>query len=407
MRILEGSLTPPAIELGSDRDHFSISRPIVALISTNHSTLGAQMPPADNDAAMLDSAWGSLLVALQRSADALTAPNGATNSLELAEGYRFITRVLSASLDMVLENADSSRPEFTRLMTPTRKFFGDNPDTYYDYAPIKGNQRYEIIGNRGTCLYLSFCAYGRDSSGTNQILASANDEDMSLTPNEDFRIILDIEQPPNALGTKWLEMTPEIDSLIVRQYFLDRETETPATYTITALEDLGPPEPTSPRRIARRIEEVGGFTQLGTEISAAMAKELSDGTTNIFSFSSAENAAAFYPTPDNLYVAGWYQLGDNQALEITGIPPETRYWSILLMSRWMESLDYRNHQIILNHSDIVLEPDGSYKIFIAGENPGHANWLDTAGHNSGYMMFRWMRSEMGESPKCRVIELPN
>ena len=399
------------MELGSDRENFSISRPNLDLSSTNNSTLGAQMPPTGNDAAILDSAWESLLAALRKSADALTSPDGATNSLELAEGYRFITRILSASLDIFLENADASRPEFTRLMTPTRKFFGDNPDTYYDYAPIKGSQRYEIVGNRGTCHYLSFCAYGRDATGTNQILASANDEDMSLTANENFRIILDIEAPPvssrtQSPKTRWLEMTPAIDSLIVRQYFLDRETETPATYTITALDNPGPPEPPSPSRIARRIEEVAGFTQLGAEISAAMAKELSDGTTNIFSFSSAENAAAFYPTPDNLYVAGWYEIGDGQALEITGRPPETRYWSILLMSRWMESLDYQNHQIILNHSDIVLEADGSYKILIAGRNPGHANWLDTAGHNSGYMMFRWMRSEMGESPKCRVIGLP-
>lgn len=367
------------------------------------------MPPADTDAAMLDTAWGSLLGALQKSADALTAPNGATDSLELAEGYRFITRILSASLDMVLENADASRPEFTRLMTPTRKFFGDNPDTYYDYAPIKGRQRYEIIGNRGTCHYLSFCAYGRDSAGTNQILASANDEDMSLTLNEDFRIILDLEEPAassntQSPNTQWLEMKPEIDSLIVRQYFLDRASEIPATYTITALDNPGPPEPPSPRRIARRIEEVAGFTQIGTELSAAMAKELSDGVTNTFSFSSAENAAAFYPTPDNLYVAGWYEIGDDEALEITGTPPETRYWSILLMSRWMESLDYRNHQIILNHSDIALEEDGGFRILISGRDPGDANWLDTAGHNSGYMMFRWMRAEMGEAPKCRVIK---
>lgn len=364
------------------------------------------MPPADTDAALLNSAWGSLLIALQKSADALNAPSGATNSLELAEGYRFITRILSASLDMVLENGDAARPEFTRLMTPTRKFFGDNPDTYYDYAPIKGTQRYEIVGNRGTCHYLSFCAYGRDSTGANQILATANDEEMTLAPNEDFRIILDTEAPVNFSGSEWLEMTPEVDSLIVRQYFLDRASEVPATYTISALGVPGPPEPPSPQRIARRIEAVAGFTQIGTELSAAMANELAAGATNTFSFSSAENAAAFYPTPDNLYVAGWYQVADDQALEITGTPPTTRYWSILLMTRWMESLDYRNHQIILNHSDIALEDDGSFKILISGRNPGHANWLDTAGHNAGYMMFRWMRTEMVETPKCRLVTLP-
>jgi len=357
--------------------------------------------PAPEARALAD-AWSALVDGLATSGAAVA--DGVTDPVELAEGYRFVTRLLSASLDMTLENGDPVRPGFTRLMTDTRKFFGDNPDTAYDYAPLKGAVRYLIEGTRGTCHYLSFCVYGPDPTGANRIVASINDEDLTVDADGRFRLVLSID-PANAdLGADWLPTAPEVDSLVVRQYFLDRDTEVEATYTIAPLDDPGPPKPPSPERVARRLQGVAAFTQIGTELSAGFATALEAGEPNTFSVNSADRAAAFYPTPDNVYVAGWYRLAPGEALEITGRPPAGRYWSVLLMSRWMESLDYRHHRIILNQRDAVLEPDGTFRILVADRDPGVPNWLDTAGHHQGYVMFRWLRSEV-EHPQCRVVRL--
>ncbi len=354
--------------------------------------------PADT----LDGAWRALLDGLAASGTAVAA--GVTDPVELAEGYRFVTRLLSASLDMTLENGDPVRPGFTRLMTPTRKFFGDNPDTAYDYAPITGPVRYLVEGTRGTCHYLSFCVYGPDAGGANRIVASVSDEDLTLDADGRFRLVLSIDPPDPSLGGDWLGTAPEADSLVVRQYFLDRDEEIEATYRIAPLDDPGPPKPPAPERVARRLRAVAAFTQIGTELSAGFATMLERGEPNTFTVNSADSAAAFYPTPDNVYVAGWYRLEPGEALEITGRPPAGRYWSVLLMTRWMESLDYRHHRVILNQRDAVLEPDGSFRILVADRDPGAPNWLDTAGHHQGYVMFRWLRSEV-EHPQCRVIRI--
>jgi hypothetical protein len=73
----------------------------------------------------------------------------------------------------------------------------------------------------------------------------------------------------------------------------------------------------------------------------------------------------------------------------------------------MESLDYRYHRIHVNSKTAVYEPDGSIRIVVAHRDPGHPNWIRTAGHLHGTMCFRWVRPEVDDPPRpgCRVVKL--
>jgi len=42
---------------------------------------------------------------------------------------------------------------------------------------------------------------------------------------------------------------------------------------------------------------------------------------------------------------------------------------------------------------------------VAHEDPGLPNWLDTAGHTSGTMSFRWIRAEEHPEPATRVVKM--
>jgi hypothetical protein len=106
-----------------------------------------------------ERAWKNLLTQLEETAKVLTGPRGAVDALERAEGFRYLLRVLSGALDMHLERADPERPALTRMLTPTRKFLGDNPDTDYDYFPVRSDFTYRIRGQRGNVTYLGFCLY--------------------------------------------------------------------------------------------------------------------------------------------------------------------------------------------------------------------------------------------------------
>jgi hypothetical protein len=52
----------------------------------------------------------------------------------------------------------------------------------------------------------------------------------------------------------------------------------------------------------------------------------------------------------------------------------------------------------------VYEKDGSVKIVVAHKDPGCPNWLTTAGHPCGTMLFRWVKADSHPQPKTRVVK---
>src|SRR3546814_10433553 len=51
--------------------------------------------------------------------------------------------------------------------------------------------------------------------------------------------------------------------------------------------------------------------------------------------------------PDIHYLRGSWQLGADEALVIEGVPAACRYWSALLYSRFLNSLDHRSRRVSL------------------------------------------------------------
>src|SRR5262245_35528622 len=95
------------------------------------------------------SAFRELLDVL-RDADAifLDGPRAVADETAAVEGYCWLTEVLSVALDCYLW-ADSAHPSFVELVSPTRKFGGDNADAYYYFAPIDPRRSYRVRGRKG------------------------------------------------------------------------------------------------------------------------------------------------------------------------------------------------------------------------------------------------------------------
>jgi hypothetical protein len=69
----------------------------------------------------------------------------------------------------------------------------------------------------------------------------------------------------------------------------------------------------------------------------------------------------------------------------------------------MQTFDYRYQRIGINGEQATYEPDGSWKLVIAARDPGHPNWLSTAGHRRGVIFFRWFLAE--EAPRTPVANV--
>ena len=64
-----------------------------------------------------------------------------------------------------------------------------------------------------------------------------------------------------------------------------------------------------------------------------------------------------------------------------------------------------NRPVHVNSGQAELQEDGSLQLVVSAEDPGHPNWMDTAGHSHGTMGVRWVRADSLPEPRCRVLSL--
>ena len=348
------------------------------------------------------AAWQELLDRLAEAAAVVEGPLGAKTSRERAEGYRHLTRVLSIATEMLLEKGDPARPEFTRWMSPHRKMLGDNPHTIYDDAIVDPQRTYRISGQRGTAIYVGICVYATGTDGNRRIVGNLDDVDMAIADDGTFSVELRTTAPGD--GVPHLLLSDDATDVMVRQYFGDPTTEVPATYTITARPDAGPPAELTEEQIATRLRTVGAYVRdiveveatLSALITAVTPSQLRGGSVFVNADGNVTDppidpavVARVMPTPAIQYAGSWFDgLGEDEVFVVEGKAPTCRYWSIQLLTRWMESGDYQHHPVFLTGHDITVAADGTFRVVIAQQPPDSGDWIATTGLTSANVAVR-------------------
>jgi hypothetical protein len=67
-------------------------------------------------------------------------------------------------------------------------------------------------------------------------------------------------------------------------------------------------------------------------------------------------------------------------------------------------MDYRYYRSSINKGLAAYNRDGSATIVIAQDDPGHPNWLETAGHGCGHFAMRWIRARRPVDPVVRLCK---
>jgi hypothetical protein len=103
---------------------------------------------------------------------------------------------------------------------------------------------------------------------------------------------------------------------------------------------------------------------------------------------------------------GPFELDEGEALVIEGRFPPCAFANVVLWNQHLQALEFRDRRISLNRAQTRLEEDGSFRIVVAREDPGVPNWLDTEGHRTGTIFWRFLLpEEKPERPSCRVVPL--
>ncbi len=349
------------------------------------------------------SVWRDFCRALQRAGEVVLRAETPTTAFDRAEGYRYLTRLLRAGLEGQLEFADPRFPGFFQLSHETVKIGNDNPDNVYRNANISGRYRYRIRGTRGDAPYLSFGTKGGgyESDGTMLPTGQLDGDDLDLGPDGGFEITASSEPEKG----NWLPMQPNTTQLIVRETFSDRSAQRPAQLSI---ERVGPAENDAldpevlEQRLQRAIAFVSGTANLFVDWMARYAAH-----PNALPSDDQERCQRAGGDANIHYCQSRWELGRDEALviEIDHLP-RSGSWNFQLSNFWMESLDYRRHRIHLNPHTARLEPDASLRIVVAHRDPGprFSNWLETAGHSCGGMLFRWIGADEHPPIATRVVK---
>ncbi|MEZ4282663.1 MAG: DUF1214 domain-containing protein [Myxococcota bacterium] len=355
------------------------------------------------EARLMDgTAWDDFCDRLKAVGRQVRRPEIPADPFTRAEGYRYLTRVLRSAFDIFTEHADPLFPVLYRPCDEMVKYGGDDPDKYLQKCVLSGACDYRIRGKRGTIQAVSFLTQGSNfgQGGTMLPTGFLDTDTLQVEPDGTFEILVSAKPQPG----NWLPMTADTQALLIRQTFGDRAKETIAELSIECLHGRATPDPLDPAKFAAGLESAVGFL---------------DGTVNLFCDWSAryqqhpnalpqedpEICRRVGGDPAIAYFNSYWQLAPDEALvvELSHVP-ECRAFSLQVCNYWMESLDYRYHRTNVNKATAQREPDGSVRIIIAAEDPGHPNWITTAGHANGTLLFRLTGAKEIVQPTTRVVK---
>lgn len=357
---------------------------------------------ANSDAAASPevAAWKRFCQRVEDLGERILAEDFPNAPADRAEGIAHLADQVSNWLAWAIPHGDPTAPFFQRSNDLVAQWGGPNQDNAYHHARIDPGHRYRVAGRMHSCehfvITLRVGFMHMKAWGTKKAVSSV---DLGIGPGDDFEIFFGGD------GTEpdWIEIPDGVTTLSTREYHLDWQPEEPAVFTIECLDP--PEEPPRPDalRLARQLDHA--LEQVESSIfgwNEYLRDHRAKGTDNVF----APQQTVAKGLSDARYAFLFWDLGPDEALLIDTDVPRARYWGLQLATMgWFEPVDAIHRITSINHHQAAVDGDGRVRLVLAAEDPGVPNWLDTGGHRSGLLTYRWFWPESDPTPTSRVVPL--
>ena len=363
----------------------------------------------------LNAAFETWVNAQRDAVAAMVAAAPTTDPTDLAEGYRWITRLTSLAQEWFIEKAvDPIHPVLFRCQDAYRKLMVDNPDVAYWFTALDDSRRYRLSGRRGDAAYIGFTfgspifAGGGQGAAGLGTLGQHHLDQFGVGPNGEFDIVISPTRPDGVAD--WIELVPGVGQLAIRETFFDQPNERGTEWRIELLDDVPPPT-LHADWLAEKVELASLFVAFVAATCHNMWREAGANLNRLGGQSGAAHVEArddevkSHSSADMEYHGGRWQLTSDEALVITvTAPPAFVYWGLTIANPWMESHDYRYRRSHLNNGTAQRGADGTWRLVIAPDDPGVSNWIDTGGRLEGYMIVRWCLAPGAAVPACELVK---
>ena len=372
----------------------------------------------------LNAAFDAWVQAQTAALDVVRTATGVPESeVDLAEGYRWVTRLSRLALDWIVEGSDPLHPVIFTLQDEYKKLLVDNPDTNYLFCVLDDTRSYRMLGFRGESAYVGMTfgtAFGQGQvGGRTGTQTQTNIDEFELGPNGEVDILIaPADKMPDPRPRNSVVLEPGTAQLAFRATHFDKNREKLADLRMELVPEPGevvPPPLLSVDELAPKLEFAAMFLTFVGNTALQMWR---DAATNLNSFGGQAGSAHIAAQEDEVrthtnaemtYHGGRFELTEDEALVITVHEPDKPflYWGLTLTSPWMESFDYRYTTTNLNNKRAKRSDDGSWRLVVAPRDPGPdvENWLDTGGRLEGYMIVRWILADGPPHPSAEVVKV--
>lgn len=373
---------------------------------------------SNNPTPLAAAALDDLIAALTEIRDgyALDAARWA-EPLEQVEAFRYVGQMLAAMSGMYWE-AQPEHPRFVSIVDPGRKLQGDNPDAIYHYARVDGHRAYRVTGRIDKECYTSFTLHGpaEDGGMAGPLRGDINDRDLTIGADGSYSLTISADQA-DAEGGDWIKLEDDTIAVIVRGYFelpvsAQNDSSVHVDIDIECLDVETPPPALTDDFIAERMREGIAFLRqvtTGQTFGGPSGVPFVSDVANVIPkpFSFRDSGMPVPGAADIHYAMCRWDLGPDEAMVMRGTIPNGVFVNVMLWNAHMQTLEYRGRQSSLNGSQIQLEADGTFEIWVSAKDPGHPNWLDTDSHGRGSVFWRFLLPEEDpEQPTSEVVTLP-
>ena len=375
---------------------------LIFLISCGEKTDPAVTKESDS----LEAALRTFNALITETEKTLAQSKYFTSDVERAEAYRYLSGMMAVQLrDHLHFSVDPAYPTLHRVTSIGNKWGYSNPDNLYLAAGVSSDYDYRISGRLGSANHTIIGSYsGDDEDGlAGQRVLGRN---LKTDPKGNFELYISKTRPADA--ENWIELVKDATSITIYQVFGDWEKERKGSYRIEAIGMAGKSAPLLSQKLAsQQLVTAGETVRDRIHDWMAISKRLDLLPDNSFMPARQIQIASL----GSWFQYGNYDIEEDEALIIeVNTPTNARYWGLTLYNWWGETLDYKNRQTSLNHTQAHIDKDGKLRIVLAARDPGVQNWLDVSGHLRGPINWRVNDPEKPETfqtKKLKLSELSN
>jgi hypothetical protein len=110
------------------------------------------------------------------------------------------------------------------------------------------------------------------------------------------------------------------------------------------------------------------------------------------------------PGPGIQYIGGNFRLTPDEVILVEGTDVPCRYWNLQILTRYLESGDFRHHKVGISNRQVIKDAQGRFRIYAGAEDPGTLNWISTQGYVNGQILIRTLLADPIMEATFKVIK---